>query len=301
MRTITIGSFDGVHSGHKSVIRTAMQNASHVTATTFEPIPRQLFGGQGWKRRLSCPGERLELLAEQGISEVRVVPFNESVRALSPLEFLDSGLGEDRFDRIVVGYDFHFGAARQGGPDTLREWCDRRGCDLVVVPPTLAGSEPAKSQRVRRLVAEGDLDGAQAILGHRYFLTGVVERGLGVGRKIGFPTLNIRLPLHKLLPPSGSYVAVVRLPESGGGVVYMPAAAYVPPCSGNTPPVEAHVPGSKLGDLYGHLVRVELGRFIRPPESGLSETELRKAIASDVEEVHRRDPIGKTGIETTVP
>lgn len=285
MRTLTIGSFDGVHSGHKSVIRIARENAGWVTATTFEPIPRQLFGGHGWKRRLSCPGERLELLSNQGVSEVRVLPFNESVRALSPVEFLDSRLGSDMFDRIVVGYDFHFGADRGGGPDTLREWCERRGSELVVVPPTLVGSEPAKSQRVRRLVIEGDLDGAQAILGHRYFVTGVVERGQGVGRRLGFPTLNIRLPLHKLLPPPGSYVAVVRLRESGGGVVYMPAAAYVPPCSGSPPPVEVHVPEVELGELYGQPVRVELGRFIRPPESGLSETELREMIASDVDMV----------------
>lgn len=275
MCTIVIGSFDGVHLGHQAVVKAAIDCGERVKVITFEPIPRQLFGKSGWRRRLTIPEERCRFLGKLGISEVCVVPFDSATRELDPADFLWKNLNNETFSRLVIGYDFHFGKDRIGGKRLLENWCMEKGKDLIVVPPVENNGNPVKSQWIRDLLLDGKLDKASKLLGRRYSLSGIIVRGRKEGRRLGFPTMNIRIPCRKLVPPSGSYSGRVVFRDS-----VKDAAIYISSCTGWD--LEVHIPGFR-DETYGEKAEVLPECFLRPQEKGLSREKLIKKIKADVE------------------
>jgi len=139
-----------------------------------------------------------------------------------------------------------------------------------------------KSERIRLLLENGDVQAAEKLLGRSYSATGVVSRGKNLGKKIGFPTLNVRVPGCKLLPEPGSYAGYV---DPGDGSGLMPAAVFVP--NSATGPVEAHVVDHRIGDVYGSIMKVSFQARLRTAASSLSIEELKKYIAGDVEKVRQ--------------
>ncbi len=270
-RTIALGSFDGIHSGHREVIRTAKMEGP-AAVVCFEPVPRQYFRKSPRPLRLTTPMERLSLLRKLG-AEMLVWPFDRETASMEPGEFLDRVAGGS--GRVVAGYDFHFGRGRSGGPDLLEEWCRQRGVEAVIVGAVQSGGSPVKSRRIRRMLLEGDTSGASVLLGRDYSVTGPVARGKGHGRRLGFRTLNVRTPASKLLPAEGSYAArVLAADRLWDGVAFVP--------SGGRCLLEAHIPGFE-GVPYGTVVEVRLGPFLAPPRKGLESDELRRKIATEVE------------------
>jgi len=240
----------------------------------FEPIPRQVFGGLAWKNRLTTPAERYELLRDKGINSIITLPFDGLTAATEPSEFgrLLAAIG--LFDGYVVGYDFRFGNDASGTAVALKESLDLFGLTVTVVEPEDMMGVPVKSGRIRRMLLEGDLSGAGSLLGRAYRATGVVSRGRGFGRTIGFPTLNIRVPESKLLPPRGSYATF-----AGIGCRFHEAVSFVVP---ERNLIEVHVPSFK-GDVYGAQASVDFISFIRKPEQFKSDELLKKQIKNDLE------------------
>jgi len=266
-----LGAFDGLHRGHWKVISAAGADPGIVF---FEPVPRQVFGGKGWNLRLTTPGERYELLRCNGINSIITLPFDHRTAGTRPEDFADLLAGIGPFDGFVVGYDFRYGAGAAGNVETLAHDLERRGLELRVTEPGTVDSVPVKSGRIRSLLGVGDVQGASELLGRAYGATGVVSRGRGIGRELGFPTLNIRVPGSKLLPPAGSYAAF-----AGGGCNRRKAVAFTVP---ERNLVEVHVPGMS-GDMYGEAESVQFVRFIRAPESCPTKEELKSKIRSDLE------------------
>jgi riboflavin kinase/FMN adenylyltransferase len=276
--SLAVGSFDGIHVGHGEVIRRALDGPGKTVVVCFEPIPRQFFGSRSWRRRLTTPGERRSILGNLGVDRTVVFPFDQTTRSSGPMEFLTELEVIGRFERLVVGYDFHFGSDRSGSAGVLEDWTGSIGAELTVVPPVERSGEPVKSERIRRLLEKGLLEEVRPLLGRNYSVTGPVGRGKGFGRSLGFPTVNLVSPWCKMLPPAGSYVARIRFGEES-----RPAAAFVP--SGNhCCLVEAFVPEWE-GDLYGELAEMEFVSFMRPPRRGAGNEELTKLIKNDVEHV----------------
>ncbi|PIE53113.1 hypothetical protein CSA37_03160 [Candidatus Fermentibacteria bacterium] len=271
MRFAAIGAFDGLHLGHRSVIKSA---GSSPGVILFEPVPKQYFTGKTWRKRLTTVQERHELLRANGITSIITLPFDRTTEAMSSEAF--SGLLADigLFDGFVVGYDFRFGKGASGTPEDLRELLRSRGLELRIAGRFSAGSETVKSGRIRELLLQRELKKASGLLGRVYGATGVVSRGRGLGRKLGFPTLNIRVPSSKLILPSGSYAAF-----AGIGCRRMKAVAFTSPerCL-----VEVHVPGLE-GDIYGASASVEFVSFVRKPDSFRSKEKLKKKISEDLE------------------
>jgi len=271
VRFAALGAFDGLHPGHMKVIGSAGGNPGVVF---FEPVPRQVFGGKDWNRRLTTPQERYELLRDKGINSIITLPFDGATAGTSPEDFSAVLAGIGLFGGFVVGYDFRYGAQASGTPDSLREDLRRHGLELRVVSPETIDSVPVKSGRIRNLLLKGELQEASKLLGRRYGATGVVSRGRGLGRELGFPTLNIRVPVSKLLPPAGSYAAF-----AGTGCTQRKAVAFAVPGRNL---IEVHVP-SLEEELYGSAVSVKLVSFIRAPQRCGSNEELKRKIKSDLE------------------
>ncbi len=280
MRTITLGNFDGVHLGHRSVIENAISDMDETVPVCFEPVARQYFADDEWRRRLTTVHERSRLLSSMGLRRTVVIPFDIHTIEQEPGVFLDELRERENFRRVVVGYDFHFGRKRSGNAEYLRQWCTSRGIDTIIVPPLEIGGGPVKSERIRLLLEDGDLESAKDLLGRFYSLTGVVARGKGFGRELGFPTLNIRVPRCKLLPLPGSYCGHVYYSQSGR---WMPAGVFIP--EGGMGPVEAFLPDVSLGECYGTLARVIISRRIRDVVHVKDTHELKELIAGDMEVV----------------
>lgn len=294
MKTVTVGNFDGIHRGHVQVIRKAGEAAEETVPVCFEPVTRQYFSGSGWHRRLTTAWERYSLLRDLGMERIVLVPFHRETVEQEPDEFLSCLHRREDFSRIVVGYDFHFGRNRSGTVEYLSRWCTSRGIDTIIVPPLEIRGEPVKSERIRRLLECGEMENAEELLGRPYSLTGAVARGKGLGRKLGFPTLNLRVPGCKLLPRSGSYFGLVY---RGDEPEPMHAAVFVPETA--TGPVEACVPDSLLKESYGSLARVELHGRIRDKANPVTAGELVELIAGDMEVVRRRKESMKGRMEDT--
>ncbi len=268
MRTAVLGGFDGIHLGHRHLIERAGGNPMVVC---MEPLPRQVISGSGWSRRLTTPGERRKALHDMGIMSIVAMPFYRGLMDSTPAEFASVLSGIDSFERIAVGWDFRYGRNRCGGSSDLAETLP--GVEVTVVPPFLVDGRPVKSERIRVLIEEGSLREVETLLGRRYGCLGVVARGRGRGRELGFPTMNVVVPRCKLLPPPGSYA----VSAVGAGGTWFGAAFRQP----GTNCVEVHIPGFQ-GENYGCEMEVSFLETIRKPASAGSDTKLKELIRGDV-------------------
>jgi len=262
-----IGSFDGVHRGHRRVLETARAAGGLVTVVTFWPHPRLVLGNR--VELLSTLERRLELLDEAGVDEVLVVEFTAELAAREPAEFAESVLRQIGANVIVVGENFRFGRAAAGDAALLH----RLGFDVRTVP-TLEG---VSSTQVRRLLGEGDVVGAAGLLGRPPELEGTVVLGDQRGGTLGYPTANLSVPPELLVPGYGIYA---------GSALGHRAAISIgvnPHYGGGERRIEPHLLDF-AGDLYGRRLVVELWERLREERAFSSEDELVAQIARDVEQ-----------------
>ena len=211
---VTIGSYDGVHRGHQLIIRHAVDRARELgvpsVVVTFDPHPSEVVRPGSHPPLLAPHHRRAELMAELGVDAVLVLPFTTEFSKLSPADFVVKVLVDKLHARAVVeGPNFRFGHKAAGTVDFLREQGRTYDFEVEVVDlyvsGTAGGGEPFSSTLTRRLVAEGDVEGAREILGRPHRVEGVVVRGAQRGRELGFPTANVETLPHTAVPADGVY------------------------------------------------------------------------------------------------
>ena len=262
-RIFALGFFDGVHLGHQALLRRCVELAAQLNmsaaAITFENHPQSLFSDQS-PALLSTAADRRDLLRQYGMDNIYEFPVTKEVMGKPWNVFLEELLllGAAGF---VCGYDFRFGHRGQGNAELLKAFCDQRGMPCVILPEQDMDGVRISSTHIRRQLETGDMATAVRFLGHPYILTGKVMKGQQLGRKLGFPTANLRLPASLVIPKFGVYACVARVE----GKRY-PAVTNVgtrPTVSGVGITVEPWILDYS-GDLYGQEITLEFYRFLRP-------------------------------------
>ena len=282
---LIIGNFDGVHTGHRAVIRAAGEHGP-VVAVTFNPHPLQVLRPDRAPRLLTSVEERRGLLLDSGVADVVEIPFTAEVSQWSPAEFIDRALLPLHPSRIVVGENFRFGHKAAGTPSTLSELA--AGRYTVEVLPLRAG---VSSTEIRRAVADGDVAQAHRLLGRPFRHSETVVEGHRRGRGLGFPTANLPVNPHRVAPADGVYAGwLTRLDEADA--VRLPAAISV----GTNPTfddvlatvVEGHVLDRTDLELYGVPVAVDFIDRLRGNVRFDGLDALITQMTADVEDVRRR-------------
>jgi riboflavin kinase / FMN adenylyltransferase len=265
-RAVAIGTFDGVHRGHRTVVEAARASGLRSTVVTFEPHPRLVLGYD--VQLLSTLERRLELLAELGPDEALVVEFTAELSRLEPAEFVAQVLQPIGTRVVFAGEDFRFGAGRRGDVELIHS------LGLEVHPVPLLAE--VSSTRIRELVGSGEVAAAAQLLGRPYEVEGTVVAGDQRGGTLGFPTANIMPTPHLLIPAYGIY--------AGSALGHRVAASIGvnPHYGGAERRIEAFLLDYE-GDLYGRRLRLELWDRLREERAFTSEEELVAQIARDVE------------------
>ena len=265
-RAVAIGTFDGVHRGHRSVLRAAIDSGLEPTVITFDPHPRIAMGNR--VDILTTLERRLELLAEAGVAETLVASFTPELQRRTPDEFIGTYLTGTGAEAVAVGPDFRFGRRRSGDRDTLT----REGLTVLDVVEI----EGVSSTAIRDAVRDADLDGAAAMLGRPFELDGVVVTGDQRGGTLGYPTANIAMDPLLVCPRYGIYA---------GEALGHRAAISIgtnPHYGGTERRIEPFLLDFE-GDLYGRRLVVELWERLRDEAVFDSEEALVAQIARDVE------------------
>ena len=256
---VTIGNFDGLHLGHRAVLERLIGGARArgvpALVMSFEPTPREYFMGAAAPPRLAGFREKFLSLQEQGVDRLFYVRFDRAMAALSPADFIREYLVDGLGTRhLVIGDDFRFGKDRAGDFATLQAAGRKHGFDVADTPTRSIDGMRVSSTAVRTALARGDFGLATRLLGRHYGMTGRVLEGRKLGRKLGFPTVNLR-PGRRVLPVTGVFAVVVR----GVGEHPWPGVANLgtrPTVDGTEPLLEAHLFGFE-GELYGRRITVE--------------------------------------------
>jgi riboflavin kinase/FMN adenylyltransferase len=264
-RSVAIGSFDGVHLGHKRVLEAAQSGGSPASVVTFWPHPRLVLGNQ--VELLSTLERRLELLEETGMDEVLVVEFTPELARREPAEFARSLLREIGAQVIAVGESFRFGRGAAGDPALLQ----RLDFDVRVVP-TLEG---VSSTRIRACLRDGDVLAAARLLGRPAEVEGTVVSGHQRGGTLGYPTANLAVPPDMLVPAYGIYAGAARGHRAAVSI------GVNPHYGGDERRIEPFLLDFE-GDLYGQRLVVELWQRLREEQAFASEADLVDQIARDV-------------------
>ena len=209
---IALGSFDGLHQGHRRVIAAVTADCGETdqgkpvpTVVSFWPHPREVLHGET-RLRLDLPAEKLELLEPLGVRQLVLVPFDAQLAALTPEDFVAQVLaGSLQARQVAVGDNFRFGAGRRGDVGDLARLGARHGITVTVLPMLHVDGERVSSSRIRRALAAGAIDEARHLLQRPYRFSGRVVPGRGLGRGLGWPTANLRIDGRKFLPQVGVY------------------------------------------------------------------------------------------------
>jgi riboflavin kinase / FMN adenylyltransferase len=266
-RAVAIGTFDGVHLGHKAALERLGETGLRSTVITFDPHPRIVLGYE--IQLISSLARRLELLEQAGVEETLVLEFTVEVARLEPEEFVERILAPLGARAVVAAEGFRFGRRRRGDVALLREL----GLDVLDVPSV----EGVSSSRIRDLLREGDVVAAAALLGRPAEVEGTVVAGDQRGGTLGFPTANLAVDPALLVPAYGIYAGFAL------GTRAAISIGVNPHYGGTDRRIEAFLLDFE-GDLYGDDVRVELWQRLRDERAFESEEELVAQIARDVEE-----------------
>lgn len=284
---VTVGTFDGVHLGHRAVLQEIRGRAEatgrRAVLLTFHPHPLRIIRPQATPPLLTTPVEKKEILAETGLDYAVFLRFSPALSRYSPRRFVEEILvGRLGLRELVVGHDHGFGRGRSGDAGMLREIGEDLGFAVDVVDPVVVATEPVSSSRIRKAISEGRLEVARRGLGRPYSARGVVVRGDQRGRELGFPTANLSVgSAEKLLPPSGIYAVrgVLRQGTFSGALHLGPRPTF----QGSPPSIELHLMDFSE-QIYGEEIRVDFIRFLRPIRAFGSVKSLIRQVERDVAE-----------------
>lgn len=286
-----MGTFDGVHRGHRLVLERLGERARALglpaVLVTFDPHPLEVVNPAAAPPLLTVGPEKLEVLAESPIDYLVVLPFTSELSTYRAAEFVDLVLRERLgLQHLLIGHDHGFGRARSGDARVLQDLGTSRGFGVEVVEAVKGeDGRPISSTVIRRAVAGGDLARAADGLGRPYSASGVVEAGAGRGRALGFRTLNIALPpSRKLLPPQGVYAVRVQTPRGAfGGMLNLGPR---PTFGESAIALEAHLFDTD-GDFYGMRVRLDFVARLRETRRFESPQALVEQLRRDEQDARR--------------
>lgn len=280
---LTVGTFDGVHVGHQTILQYLRERAQHqqgtATVLTFDPHPRTLLTGTRTPL-LTTVGERATLLSQAGIERLVVLPFTHELAAMEAEDYVrDVLVGQIGLREMVVGYDHAFGRARRGNTNLLRAMSVAMDFSVDQMPAALVDDAVVSSTRIRTaLIERGAVDEVRAFLGRRYKLSGVVVKGDQRGRLIGFPTANLQVDPAKLIPLNGVYAAFVfHGAKRFGGMLNI---GVRPTFGGAERRAEVNL-FNFSGNLYGQALRLEFVKRIRTERKFDSVDALTAQLNSD--------------------
>lgn len=324
---VALGNFDGLHRGHQQVIQPVLKprcqaeipinteqrteillanrglhfasehsplngkfgekESGYATVVTFHPHPQEFFTGQS-KKLLTPLDEKIEGLRAMGVEQLVLLPFDEQMATLSPVEFVEKiVIDKLKASCISVGFDFRFGKNRAGTVKDLERIAGNYGIEVATTPLYLCeNGDRISSSEIRQSLEKGEIRRANHLLGQSYPLVGVVVQGQQLGRTLGFPTANLQLPPEKFLPRYGVYA--VRVSGTGNSSLTEPLINHPgvmnigcrPTVEGQTVTVEVHLLDWS-GDLYGQTLTVSLEEFLRPEQKFTSLDELKAQILAD--------------------
>ncbi len=281
---VTIGTFDGVHLGHRKIIELLNKSASRIggksVVISFRTHPRKVLGKSDLK--LLTPGEeKIELLEKAGVDLLIYTDFTKEIARMTAVEFTEKILMQKLHVRhLIVGFNHRFGKDRGGDYATLVRMRSKYSFEVIQAPPVYLGDKPVSSTLIREALARGDVKLANSMLGYDYFLYGKVIEGDRLGRKIGFPTANLAVNPEKLMPKVGVYLVRVTVDQKNyyGLLNY----GFKPTVGGKLEAVaEVHILDFNK-DIYGQKIKVEFIERIRDEKKFSSLNELKRQIINDL-------------------
>ncbi|HLT75731.1 MAG TPA: bifunctional riboflavin kinase/FAD synthetase [Ohtaekwangia sp.] len=288
--TVTIGTFDGVHLGHRKIIdRLLLEGEGVATILTFFPHPRMILNGPGSVTLLNTIDERIQLIADTGVQNLIIHPFDDAFSKLTADEFVrDILVGKLNAGKVVIGYDHRFGVNRTAGIDDLIQYGNKYGFTVEQIPAQEIEDVAISSTKIRTALVSGNLQLANSFLGYDYLLTGSVVKGKQLGRTIGYPTANIKIGEdYKLIPAHGVYLAWSMI--DGEKRYGMMNIGNKPTVDGTTESIEIYFFDFQ-GDLYGKSIQLHLMERIRDERKFASVDELKEQLGRD--EIFCREMIG---------
>ncbi|MBQ8313520.1 MAG: bifunctional riboflavin kinase/FAD synthetase [Clostridia bacterium] len=282
---LVLGMFDGVHRGHQALLMAGLalaeENGLPLNVCTFEPHPMRVLRPEKAPPLLTTLTERARLMADFGVDNLCILPFNMETAAQSPEDFMAALVAHYQPRHVVCGFNFTFGYRGMGNGESLRAYGADHGFAVTIVPEVVLGGESVSSTRIRGLLEKGSIHEATRLLGHSYSLSGRVMDGKHIGRTMGYPTANVAIPQGKVLPAFGVYACWMQ----AGEFIY-PAVVNVgrhPTLPEGSVTVEAYALDEELS-LYGQKVRLLFLDFLRPEKKFDGVEQLKAQIDRDAQE-----------------
>ncbi|MDB5231989.1 MAG: bifunctional riboflavin kinase/FAD synthetase [Chitinophagaceae bacterium] len=285
---ITIGTFDGVHTGHRQIIsqlkKEAKKAGGETVIITFHPHPRKIVNtGNNPVKILSTLEEKIELLEKEQIDHLVIVPFNESFAEQSAETYVHEFLFKKFHPHsIIIGYDHKFGKGRTGNYKLLEAFADELNFRVIEIPGHVIDEVTISSTRIRQAIISHDIETANHFLGYDYFFEGIVVKGDRLGRTLGYPTANLKIQNEeKLIPANGIYAVEVFLENEEKKMKGMMSIGVRPTINDNNiRAVEVNIFDFDK-DIYGEVLQVHVKHFIRQEEKFDDLQQLIKKIGED--------------------
>lgn len=281
---ITIGTFDGVHVGHREILTRLINSARELglksTVLTFFPHPRMVLQKDTDLKLLNTVDEKAQILKELGLDYLIIHPFTREFSRLSATEFVrDLLVNKLRSKKIIIGYDHRFGRNRDANITDLVAFGNTLDFEVEEISAREIDEVSVSSTKIRRALEEGDIQTANSYLGYRYMLSGIVKRGKGLGRKLNFPTANLHIKeTYKLIPKNGSYVVQSTIDDA---VVHgMMNIGYNPTVAGKEKTIETHFFDFDQ-DIYDRKIQVGIMARLRDEQKFDSVEALKEQLAKD--------------------
>ena len=281
---LALGSFDGLHAGHRQVIKSITEESRGIpSVVSFWPHPREVLFGES-RLRLDLPKEKISLLEPLGIKQLVLIPFDLDLAALTPEIFVQEILSKTLQAKLIgVGANFRFGKNREGDASSLKKIAQSFGIEVRIVPILEDKEGRISSSRIRSALNSGDLRTAQKLLDRPYSFRGIVIKGKGLGRGIGWPTANLQIDGRKLLPKLGVYAAWAMEGEEKTRHKAVMNFGPQPTIDPNSPSaVEVHLLDKKI-ELLGKELIIEPSQRLRSQKKFENIEELSKQIQIDAE------------------
>jgi len=281
---VTIGTFDGVHLGHKKILEQIVENAHSQNCEslvlTFFPHPRTILQADSEMKQLNTLAEKTNLLSALGIDNLVIHPFDAAFSRLTAEEFVKQDLVDTfKIKKIIIGHDHRFGRNRTANIDDLIEFGNKFGFEVEEISAKEINEVSISSTKIRNALTEGNIELANNYLGYYYSLTGIVSKGKQLGRTIGFPTANIKIvEEYKLIPQNGVYIVQSNL----DGIMYhgMMNIGTRPTVDGTTQTIEIHFFDFQK-ELYNQKITISLLHRMRSEQKFKSVDALKKQLDKD--------------------
>lgn len=284
---ITIGTFDGVHLGHRKIIHLLKEEAAAIggetVIITFHPHPRKIVShGKSEIKNINSLQEKIELLNGIGIDHLVVVAFNDQFANQTAAEYIEHFLVKKFSPQvIIIGYDHKFGKNRSGDYHLLEEMGEKFNYKVKEIPERVLNQVTISSTKIREALLKSDVETANEYLGYHYFFAGKVVEGNKIGRTIGFPTANLLIEdEEKLVPGNGVYAVVVNWIKENTHLTGMMNIGYRPTINGNTRTIEVNIFNFEK-DIYNETLKINVIAYLRGEVKFNNIDELKEQLSKD--------------------